>query len=129
MRPLAATLSACLALGLVAVGCGSDDDEGGSEPAKTSEEKQPSGGAAQTVKVSMKNIEFNPKDANVSKGGTVKWTNDDSVGHDVTASSFKSGAPGGIKQGDTFEQTFDTASTFSYRCTVHPGMNGTVVVK
>ena len=40
MRTLAATLSACLA-GLVAVGCGSDDDEGGSEPAKTSEEKQP----------------------------------------------------------------------------------------
>ena len=65
----------------------------------------------------------------MSKGGTVKWTNDDSVGHDVTASSFKSGAAGGIKQGDTFEQTFDTAGTFSYRCTVHPGMNGTVVVK
>jgi plastocyanin len=128
MTKLAATLSACLALGLVTAGCGSDDDEGGSEPAKTSEEKQPAGGA-KTVEVSMKDIEFNPKDANVSKGGTVKWTNNDSFGHDVTASSFKSGGAGGIKPGGTFEHTFDTASTFSYRCTVHPGMNGTVVVK
>jgi plastocyanin len=135
MRTLAATLSACLALGLVAVGCGGDDDEGdggGGGGAATTTEKQPAtggGGAAATVDVSMKDIEFKPKTVDAAKGGSVKWTNDDSVGHDVTASDFKSGDPGGMGSGDSFTRKFNAAGTFSYRCTVHPGMEGTVVVK
>ncbi len=59
------------------------------------------------------------------------WTNEDSADHDVTADdgSFKSGDPGGISSGQTFEHTFDEAGDFKYVCTVHPGMEGEVVVK
>ncbi len=63
-------------------------------------------------------------------GDTVTWTNEESVNHDVTANdgSFKSGPPGGMKQGDTFEHAFKKAGNFAYKCTVHPNMTGTVEV-
>jgi plastocyanin len=85
------------------------------------------------VNVSMKNIAFSPQTVTVNKGGTVQWTNDDSVNHDVTKKSgpgpdFKSGN-GNISSGSTYKQTFDTPGTIQYVCTIHPGMAGTIVVK
>jgi plastocyanin len=77
----------------------------------------------------MKDIQFHPKTISVAKGGTVKWTNDDSVGHDVTGPGFKSGSAGGIGPGASYSHKFSQAGTIEYRCTVHPGMQGTVVVK
>jgi plastocyanin len=135
---------ACLALGLVATGCGGDDEEdsGGSSadaPAKTTKkkkEKKPAsgGGAAQSAKVSLKDIAFNPETVTVKKGGTVTWTNDESVPHDVTKTGgpgpdFKSGDSGGMKQGDTFQQLFAKPGEVDYVCTVHSDMKGKVVVK
>ena len=69
----------------------------------------------------------------VAKGGSVVWTNDDSVNHDVTKTSgpgpdFKSGT-GNLAGGDTYKQTFDTPGTIVYRCTIHPGMDGKIIVK
>jgi plastocyanin len=144
MKTLLATLCACLALGLVAAGCGGDDDGDDSgaaapatteEPADTAAKTESSGGGAgASVKVQMKDIAFQPADATVSKGGSVTWTNDESVGHDVTKTAgpgpdFKSGSPGALAEGDTFTQKFNTPGTVKYVCTVHPGMEGTVVVK
>jgi plastocyanin len=77
----------------------------------------------------MKDIQFNPGKVTVDKGGTVTWTNDDSVGHDVTGDGFKSGSAGGIQGGQSFKHTFNKAGKFAYVCTVHPGMKGTVTVK
>jgi plastocyanin len=79
--------------------------------------------------VTMKSIKFNPATVKVKAGDTVTWTNEDSVGHDVTNKSFKSGSAGGIEPGQSFKHKFAKAGTFKYVCTVHPGMQGTVVVK
>jgi plastocyanin len=123
-------LLGCLALALVVAGCGGDDDDngGGGGGAGTGDQQAPaatSGGA----QVSMKDIKFNPGTVNVKAGDTVTWTNDDSVGHDVTGDGFKSGDAGGLAQGDTFKHKFAKAGTFKYECTVHPGMTGQVDVK
>jgi plastocyanin len=120
-------LLGCLALALVAAGCGGDDDDsgGGGGGGQQEAPAAKSGGA----QVTMKDIKFNPSTVNVKVGDTVTWTNDDSVGHDVTGDSFKSGASGGLSNGDTFKHKFAKAGTFKYQCTVHPGMTGTVVVK
>ena len=80
----------------------------------------------------MKSIQFTPKTVTVKKGATVEWANDDSVNHDVTKTSgpganFSSGK-GAIGSGDTYEVTFKTAGTIEYRCTIHPGMTGKIVV-
>lgn len=59
---------------------------------------------------------------------TVVWTNDDSFPHTVTANDglFSSG---NLNPSDTFSWTFTAAGTYSYHCSYHPWMNGTVIVK
>jgi plastocyanin len=137
-----AMLMACLALGLVVAGCGDDDeDESGgggadtSEPAPaddTAKEEEPAAGG-KTVEVAMKDIAFDPEEVTVNAGSKVKWTNEDTVGHDVTKTGgpgpeFSSGDPGGMQEGDTFEATLTAPGTVEYVCTVHPNMKGSIVV-
>lgn len=134
-----AVIVGCLALTVVVAGCGGDDegstDTGGgatSAPADTGA----SGGGAEAPAagkgkaVVMKDIQFEPGDVTVKTGETVTWTNDDTVDHDVTADdgSFKSGDAGDLAPGDKYSHSFDKAGTFKYVCTVHPGMEGEVVV-
>ncbi len=127
---------ACLALGLVGAGCGgSSGGSSGAEPGDTPAEPSPDAGPAKAdVTVSMKGIAFNPPEVTVKKGGTVTWTNDESVGHDVTKEDgpgpdFSSGQPGGMGEGDTFEQSFDATGEIAYVCRVHPNMTGTITVE
>jgi plastocyanin len=130
-----ALLCSCLAISLVAAGCGGDDEEeeggGGGNEAK---QEEPAGGGGGGVNVSMSQIQFKPASVTVTKGGEVTWTNDDTVGHDVTKTAgpgpaFKSGEAGGMAQGDTFSQTFDTPGEIEFVCTVHANMKGTVTVE
>jgi plastocyanin len=123
----------CCVAALVMGGCGSSssDSSNKQQPAKQKTTKPSSGGGTAVV---MKQIQFQPADVTVKKGASVTWTNDDSVGHDVTKKSgpgakFSSGSPGGLQGGDTFKQKFDTPGTIIYVCTVHPNMKGTITVK
>ncbi len=139
MKKILLLALACLALGLVATGCGGDDEEdsGGSSTGQSggAAPEEPSAGPAKDgVEVSMEGIAFNPPEVTVKKGGTVTWTNDESVGHDVTKTEgpgpdFSSGDPGAMGEGDTFEHTFKTVGEIDYVCTVHPSMTGTVTVE
>ena len=140
----------------MAAGCGGgDDDDGDSgngggnapaaeEPAAPTAEDE-GGGSGGTgpgtqvaaksggAQVTMKDIKFNPGSVTIKAGGKVTWTNDDSVGHDVTGDDFESGSPGGIDGGSTFSHTFKKAGTYDMYCPVdgheQKGMKGTVVVK
>jgi plastocyanin len=73
---------------------------------------------------------FSPPTITVVIGvnNTVIWTNDDSAEHTVTATnnSFNSGY---IEPGQSFTYTFTTSGTYTYYCTIHPWMRGTVIVK
>lgn len=63
----------------------------------------------------------------VAVGSTITWTNQDGVVHTVTATD-RSIDSGTFPQGQTYSLTFNSSGTFSYFCTVHPFMQGTVVV-
>jgi len=110
-------------------GCGSDDggSDAGSTPGTT-----PAGEPAPTgdgVRISMKGIAYVPESVTVKVGQKITWVNDEGVDHNVVANSgadFKSELFG---QDGTFEYTPDKAGTIKYECTVHPGMDGTVVVQ
>lgn len=140
-KRLIALLLGCLALALVAAGCGGGGDNNGgggssSNSSTTSTTTTSSSSSAPAPaatggggSVTMKSIKFNPGTVKVKAGDTVTWTNEDSVGHDVTSKTFKSGSAGGIEPGQSFKHKFAKAGTFTYVCTVHPGMQGTVVVK
>jgi plastocyanin len=136
MTKVLALILACLALGLVA--CGGDDDDGGSGGgggASTQEQPADTGGGGGGAQVSMKNIQFDPKDLTVKPGETITFTNDESIPHDVHKTSgpggdFSSGDDGGMQQGDTFELKLAKPGKYEYVCHVHaPGMAGTITVK
>jgi plastocyanin len=136
MRKVLALLLACLALGLIA--CGGDDDDdgggGGGGGAATTEEPAGGGGGG-GASVSLKDIQFDPKDITVKAGETITFTNDESIPHDVHKQSgpggdFSSGPDGGMQQGDTFELKLDKPGKYDYVCHVHaPGMAGIITVK
>ncbi len=86
------------------------------------------GSASKTAKVTIQNFAYSPADITVQKGTTVTWTNLDSVQHTVTSDTglFDSGR---LSQDQTWSYTFNNAGTFSYHCTIHPYMKGTVTVQ
>ena len=77
--------------------------------------------------VTIKDFAFDPGDLTVAKGTTVTWKNDDSATHRIKSGdgSFDSED---LKNGDSFEHTFDTAGTFDYICGIHPSMKGKITV-
>jgi plastocyanin len=117
-----------LALALVALiaGCGGSK-KSSSTPAAPSTTptttSAPNGGTI--VDVKMQNILFSPKTVTAKVGQIVRWTNDDSVAHNVTASTFKSSD---FEQGGTYTQRMTKVGTITYKCTLHPGMDGTINV-
>jgi len=89
-----------------------------------------SGGAAPAAgagAVTIKDFAFDPGDLTVAKGTTVTWKNDDSATHRIKSGdgSFDSKD---LKNGDSFDHTFDTAGSFDYICGIHPSMKGKITV-
>jgi len=74
---------------------------------------------------------FTPPQISVQKGGTVTWTNNDSIAHTVIDDLSNVGGPasGNIEPGSTYSFTFDKTGSFQYHCSIHPSMRGTIVVK
>jgi plastocyanin len=130
------SVAACLALGgALVAGCGSSSSSSSNSsssstpaaaPATSTPAAAPAAGAA--VAVSMKNIQFAPKSVTAKVGQTVKWTNDDSVDHNVTATSGETFKSSTFGQGATYSHKLTKAGTIKYVCTIHPGMEGTIIV-
>ncbi|MDP3999326.1 MAG: cupredoxin family copper-binding protein [bacterium] len=84
--------------------------------------------APKTWTVTIQNFFFSVPTLVVKKGDTVTWTNKDSAPHTVTGDNGGPASPT-LKQNETYSYTFNTAGTFSYRCSFHPAMLSTVVVQ
>jgi len=77
--------------------------------------------------VSVQNNSFSPADIQIAKGSTVTWTwSQGATDHNVT---FTDGTHSPDMSSGTYTKTFSTAGTFSYQCTLHGGMNGTITVQ
>jgi plastocyanin len=85
----------------------------------------PPGGA--TV-VNMVDNAFAPTTSQIPVGGTVRWVNTGGTFHNSTGPGG-AWSSGDLAPGSSFERTFPQAGTFSYECTLHPGMTGTVTVQ
>ena len=107
-----------LAAAVVLTGCG-DDGGGGAAAAAAAP-------VTGVTRVAAKDNRFMPLAIQVPAGTTVTWAFEDGlVPHDVTGDGWRSGDP---QRKGTFAHTFDRPGTYPYRCTVHDGMNGRVVV-
>jgi plastocyanin len=135
MKKLCTVILSCLALGLVAAGCGGDDGSDSSADSGTKTSSEPAADGGGGAQVGMKNVQFDPKDLTVKAGETITFTNDEAIPHDVHKTSgpgddFSSGDTGGMQEGDTFELTLDKPGAYEYVCEVHaPGMAGSITVK
>lgn len=104
---------------LTVVGCA------GSTAAPQSADVQ-AGGSDATVE--MVDVAFEPDTVTVAVGRSVTWVNQDSVSHNAVADdgSWKTEI---FAEGGSVTLTFDTPGTYSYVCTLHPNMKGTVIVR
>lgn len=113
-------LRRCLVLVLAAsalAACGGSSKSGATAPTV------PVANLGATVR--LKNIAFNPGSVTIRAGQAVAWAfNDGSIPHNVTGTGFASVT----ESSGTYIHTFDQAGTFKYVCTIHSGMDGTVVV-
>ena len=75
--------------------------------------------------VRLVGLDFEPRSITVPVGGRVLWQWTDSVVHNVVSPDF---ASSNELDGGAHAVHFDRAGTFPYRCTLHVGMDGTVVV-
>jgi trimeric autotransporter adhesin len=91
----------------------------------------PPPGPPSTATVTTPGESFSPATVTIAAGGTVTWQFTGSTRHNVTFSG--TAPPGGnipdTNAGGTAQRQFTTAGTYSYSCTRHDGMNGTVVVQ
>ena len=70
---------------------------------------------------------YSPNPQTISRGSTVTFINSDTTSHTATSSGvFDTGilAPGGRTS-----VTLQNAGSFTYRCTLHPNMTGTLTVQ
>jgi len=77
--------------------------------------------------VMISGFAFDPDPIEITAGTTVTWTNMDSTDHTVTFDEGDDDS-GNLANGATYEETFDTAGTFTYHCNIHSSMHGTVTV-
>lgn len=79
------------------------------------------------VQVAIVDNAFTPATVEVTAGDEVVWTDRGENTHTVT---FADDGPdsGNLSSGGTFRTTFDEAGEFSYVCSIHSQMQGTVTV-
>ncbi len=94
--------------------------------ADTTPTPAPGAASANEATVGIADFTFTPATVNIPVGGSVVWTNNDKQQHTATsAGNFDAGA---IQPGTSTTVTFDTAGSFTYICSFHPFMTGTVVI-
>jgi plastocyanin len=83
--------------------------------------------SARAGTVTVMGMMFMPGTVSTTRGGSVTWTNQDSLAHTVTSDQglWDSGTK---LPGATYTRTFTSAGTFAYHCNIHPEMHGKVSV-
>jgi plastocyanin len=83
-----------------------------------------------TVAIAYRNIAIAPDALKVKVGSTIKWTNFDSIAHNVTSEGGpQKFASKDFGENGTFEIKALKPGVIHYECTIHPAsMNGTIEV-
>ncbi|WP_326710683.1 cupredoxin family copper-binding protein [Streptomyces sp. NBC_01474] len=135
-RPHTVLIVAALCLVTTLTGCSGSGD---GSPSSSSPPASPSAPASASplssesgkgeVKVTIKGFAFHPATFEVSPGTKITVTNEDSATHTLTADD-KSFDTGDLAQGKS--ATFTAPSkpgSYSYICTIHTNMKGTLTVR
>lgn len=83
--------------------------------------------AGVTVDIAIESFDFMPDNQTIEIGTTVRWTNNDFVGHTATSDDGVFASPL-LNNGEQFSYTFNATGVFPYHCTPHPSMTDTITV-
>ncbi|HEX4733073.1 MAG TPA: cupredoxin domain-containing protein [Thermoleophilaceae bacterium] len=119
MSSLAVVAGAALLL----AGCGGSSS-GSAKPSASSTQTAVAGSG-----VTISNFKFSPATDTVKAGAGVTVTNEDSATHTVTADDGHSFDTGNLAHGGSQKISVSKPGSYSYHCTIHPFMHGTLVVK
>jgi plastocyanin len=86
------------------------------------------GALASDRTVSIVDFGYQPASVTIDQGDTVTWKNDGKTQHTVTSDDGKTMDSGPLDPGNEFATRFLKGGTYSYHCSIHPQMQGTVVV-
>lgn len=79
-------------------------------------------------KISILDNTFRPSTLSIKVGDTVTWTHDGQITHNVKSTTATGPQSGDLHHGDTYSFTFKQAGTYSFYCSYHEGMSGTITV-
>jgi plastocyanin len=86
----------------------------------------PAAHAAKATTVTLKDISFTKSTVRISRGASVKWVwKDGSTPHNVTFANKHSKT----QQSGSYTLEFAKSGTYRYHCTIHPGMDGKIIVR
>ena len=129
--------AAAAALGALLLTSACGGSSGSSKAAQSSPAKP---GAA----VGIPLLSFTPDTVTIQAGQTVTWTNGNDISHVLVEGSYAVDKHTGLrtsesddgafslkvdKKNDVVSHTYPRAGTFTYYCSIHKGMNATVVVR
>lgn len=121
-RRLLLLVASLAAVAILASACGSS-----SSSAPTTTTSAPGVSSHSTAHITIRNYLYSPRTLTVKPGTKVYVTNEDSVAHTLTdTGSFDTGD---INPDQTVSFTAPTkAGTYTYHCTIHPWMIGSLIV-
>ena len=109
-------------------GCGGAADDGPTAAEREQAAIGPPQAPSAPGTVAMNDLKFVPGRLTIKVGDKVTWRNDEALDHNVVAqkgAKFQSRAFG---QGGTYTFTAKKSGTIDYVCTLHPDMDGQLVV-
>jgi len=78
--------------------------------------------------IEIKDFAFNPQTITVKSGQTITWINRDEEPHTVVSVEKQFKKSSALDTDQSFTITAGTPGTYTYFCSVHPKMTGTIVV-
>ncbi|MGD0534772.1 MAG: cupredoxin domain-containing protein [Methanoregula sp.] len=81
--------------------------------------------------IMIKNFAFDPATLTVKTSTVVTWVNQDATPHTITSDTGSSVpfSSDPLPTGASYNVTFTTPGTYTYHCSIHPSMTGTIVVQ
>ena len=93
------------------------------------EMNEASTGNAKENKIEIKDFAFNPQSITVKSGETITWINKDEEPHTVVSVGKQFKKSSALDTDQTYTIVAGAPGTYSYFCSVHPKMTGTIIVE
>jgi len=80
------------------------------------------------ITIEIRDFLFEPPNVSIPAGTEVTWVNHDAAPHDATHDD-RDWEIDRLNRNDNDTLTFDTSGTYTYHCSIHPYMKGTITVR